>query len=594
MTALQTYPNQTTSYVQMVPASPMVFQPQKSTQFGRRYRKGQVFGAILGVLLILSGAYVGANWLLADRVAAGTTVAGVDIGRLTKAQAISRLESELTPAGREPITLTAGEKTNNIDPTRAGLAIDAEATVANVTGFTLRPSRLVEQVRSGIHPEPLLLKVDEVRLDIAARNASVQLQAQPVDGTVQFSDGVPVATAAVSGLEVTPDEIAEALLENWLVGANPITLTGIAISPSITQQATDAAFTLAQQITSAPVQLSIGGRQVAVPVADLAAATVFHATDGELVPVFDGDMLKASVLAVADNLMQDPVDASFTFVDGRPSIIAGQNGLALDPDAVAVGVEAAATSAQRVVEVDLVATEPEITTEYLESLGVNEIVSSFSTTLTANVVRTNNLRRGAELINGIFLQPGDTFSLLNALDPITAANGFGNAGVIVGGQLTQGMGGGLSQLATTAYNAAFFAGFEDIESRPHSQFISRYPAGREATIVSGSLDMRFRNNTPYGALVQSWVAGNQIHVAIWSTPYFRVETSASARTNPQPATMITSDAPNCIPSGPGAGGFTITNFRQVFRLADNELVLDEAKTWRYLPDNGRICVGPHG
>lgn len=562
----------------------------KSTKFGSRYRKSQVLGAIIGGLLVLAGAYVGANWFFADHLAAGTTVAGVEIGRMTKTQAISTLEQQLLPRSREPITLVAGAKTYNLDPTRTGIAIDANTTVENLTGFTLSPERLIGQIRSGTHPEPLVLAVAEDQLANAARTAAVQLATRPVDGTVVFSDGVPVATNAVVGLEIAPDEISKAVVTNWLVGAEPIRLVGTPINPSVTQPATDAAFTLANQITSAPVQLNIGGQRLAINPQAISQATVFRADDGELVPHFDGEQLKESVLAVADNLLRDPVNASFAFVDGRPTIVGGETGLTLDADLVAAGVATAATSAQRTVDVELVEWQPEVTVASLEALGVNEVVSSFATTLTPNVVRTNNLRRGAELINGTLVRPGETFSLLNALGPITAANGFGQAGVIVAGQLTQGTGGGLSQLATTAYNAGFFAGFEDIESRPHSQFISRYPAGREATIVAGSLDMRFRNNTPYGAIIQSWVAGNQIHVAIWSTPYFRVETSASARTNPQPATMITSNAPDCIPSGPGAAGFTITNFRQVFRLDNSELVLDEAKTWRYTPDHGRVCT----
>jgi hypothetical protein len=68
------------------------------------------------------------------------------------------------------------------------------------------------------------------------------------------------------------------------------------------------------------------------------------------------------------------------------------------------------------------------------------------------------------------------------------------------------MGGGLSQLSTTTFNAAYEAGMEDVEHRPHSEWFSRYPAGREATIYTGVLDMRWKNTAPTGVLVQAWVA----------------------------------------------------------------------------------------
>ena len=74
---------------------------------------------------------------------------------------------------------------------------------------------------------------------------------------------------------------------------------------------------------------------------------------------------------------------------------------------------------------------------------------------------------------------------------------------IVCGNLS--LGGGLSQISTTTYNAAYFAGMDIVTHKPHSRWFSRYPEGREATIWSPDLDMKFKNSTPYGVLVQAWV-----------------------------------------------------------------------------------------
>lgn len=562
------------------------------SDLGHRYRKGQVFGAIIGTLTTLGAAYVGANWLLAERVTPGTTVAGIDIGGLPKAQAIETLDNALNPKSREPIMLVAGGQTINLDPVQAGLAFDTRETVGNLTDFSLDPTRLIDHIRGGEHIAPLVLTINEPQLERAARDASFALHSEPIDGTVVFSDGRAVATAAHVGIDVSPAEIVSFVRDNWLLTSEPFVLTGLLNPPEVTQAATDAAYTLAQKITSGPLTVRLGQeQQVVLPVADLTAATTFHNVAGELVPVFNGPKLTATILSKAPELIREPSNASFAFVADRPEIVGGQTGIDLDETMVESGISAAAISANRIADIELTVTEPEISASALEALGVAEVVSSFDTVLTANEVRTNNLRRGAELINGSLLQPGETFSLLEHLNPINESNGFGNAGIIVGGVHTEGMGGGLSQLATTAYNAGFFAGFEDVIHRPHSVFISRYPAGREATIVNPSLDMEFRNNTPYGALIQSWVADNRIHVAIWSTPYFRVETSASARTNIREATVVDSNAPNCAPQSPGADGFTITNNRQVFRLDNNERVINEANTWTYRPDNGIRCVG---
>ena len=185
--------------------------------------------------------------------------------------------------------------------------------------------------------------------------------------------------------------------------------------------------------------------------------------------------------------------------------------------------------------------------------------------------------------------PDGTFSLTEALGPVTAENGYINAGVLVGGEHVQGMGGGLSQVSTTTFNAAYLAGYEDIEHRPHTEWFSRYPEGREATIYTGVLDMKWKNNTPYGALVQEWVADNQVHVRIWSTKYWTVETSTSARSNVKQPTTVYSQSPTCVASSAGNPGFRVTTTRTL--SLDGAVKETKSFTWTYKPQNKIIC-GP--
>ena len=123
-----------------------------------------------------------------------------------------------------------------------------------------------------------------------------------------------------------------------------------------------------------------------------------------------------------------------------------------------------------------------------------------------------NITNGASKINGTLVKPGETFSLTDALGPLDAAHGFVEAGAIVSGEHTDAWGGGLSQVSTTTYNAAYLAGFEDIStSRTASGSRgTRRVASRRSSRVT--LDMRWKNNTPYGALIQAWVANNRVYV----------------------------------------------------------------------------------
>ena len=111
---------------------------------------------------------------------------------------------------------------------------------------------------------------------------------------------------------------------------------------------------------------------------------------------------------------------------------------------------------------------------------------SFTTHFPYAAYRNQNLGRAAELVDGTLLKPGETFSLNDTVGERTAANGFTKGFIISDGVFKEDFGGGVSQVATTTFNAAFFAGLEDVEHKPHSFYIDRYPVGREATVAWGA------------------------------------------------------------------------------------------------------------
>jgi vancomycin resistance protein YoaR len=554
---------------------------------GQPSRAPRVLLAAGGVVVVLAGLYTGAQALYADKVPSGTHVAGVDVGGLSSDDATKALTDALAPRAREPIQVTAGEAHTTLDPAAAGLSFDAAATVAQLTGFSMNPARLWEHVFGGDDAAP------HVALDRATFNEAVGAMAEglavpAVDGTVGFTDGAAVATPAADGTSVPAAAAGDVIRKQWLVRTDPIELPTEPVAPAVTQAQTDAALAQAQQIVAAPVTVNVGGQHAELPAATLAAAASFQPVDGSLQVAFDGAALVEDVVTRTNGLLTDPHDAHFEFQDGRPVVVGGEPGTTIDPAALGTAVQTAALGTDRTAAVELTERDPEQTKAALEQLGVTEVVSEFSTPLTNEAIRTQNLRRGAELVTGTLIRPGETFSLIDALSPIDASNGFRSAGVINNGVHTEGMGGGLSQMATTTYNAGFFAGFEDVEHRPHSVHFGRYPAGREATIFVGSLDMRFKNNSPYGAVMQAWVGGGQLHVQLWSTKYFRVETTAGERRNVVPTSPIHRSGADCARYPGGEDGFTITNTRKVFDPS-NTVVIDESKTWTYRPDNPVVC-----
>ena len=155
-------------------------------------------------------------------------------------------------------------------------------------------------------------------------------------------------------------------------------------------------------------------------------------------------------------------------------------------------------------EVDTRRIQPEVTRENAARLGLTEKLSSFTVNFEPAAYRTTNVGRAVDLINGSVVMPGETWSFNRTVGARTEANGFVDGIMIYDDQYAKAPGGGVSAVATTVFNAMFFAGLEDIYHKPHSLYFSRYPMGREATLDYNSVDMKFRNDTEYGVLMQAF------------------------------------------------------------------------------------------
>ena len=210
--------------------------------------------------------------------------------------------------------------------------------------------------------------------------------------------------------------------------------------------------------------------------------------------------------------------------------------------------------------------------------------------------RNINIGRAAALINGTLLKPGDVFSLNQIVGERTASNGFTEGYIIKDGRFRKELGGGVSQSATTTFNAMFFAGLKDVEHKPHGLFIDRYPAGREATVAWPSLDLKFQNDTKYGVLVQAYIVkGTPSHrgsitVRMWSTKtYDKVVATSPNKSNFTTGRDIKDDSKDCEPTSP-VRGFNVQYQRLFYQ--NGSVVRRENFSWRYAPTSRVICEKP--
>ena len=293
---------------------------------------------------------------------------------------------------------------------------------------------------------------------------------------------------------------------------------------------------------SGPVTLQAkGSGSFELTPAMIAEAITFAPRNGTLTPVLDPDALHAAAEpAMEDADLSTPKDAEIVISDDKPFIKPGVNGVTVLPADLAAAVEPVLVKSGKARTATVTATseEPEFSTEDAQALGVKEVTGKFTTRFPYAAYRNHNIGRAAELINNTLLKPGKTFSLNKTLGERTRKNGYVKGYIIRDGRFVMELGGGVSQSATTTFNAAFFAGLKDVEHRPHGLYINRYPAGREATVFWPTVDLRFKNDTDYGVLIEARMVEatpekeGRITVSMWSTKtYDKVESSDLRRSN---------------------------------------------------------------
>jgi vancomycin resistance protein YoaR len=161
-------------------------------------------------------------------------------------------------------------------------------------------------------------------------------------------------------------------------------------------------------------------------------------------------------------------------------------------------------------------------------MGISGVVGTYTTDYGGVPNRIHNVQLVAHLLDGKLIAPGATFSFNRATGARTAAKGFLEAPVIINGELTTGLGGGVCQVSTTVFNAAFVAGLPITERTNHALYISHYPQGRDATVDYPDVDLKFRNDTPHWLLLRTFVGSYSLTVTLYGSPTGRKVESTTA------------------------------------------------------------------
>ena len=532
-----------------------------------------VAGAALGVLLAGVGGLTAAR---AGEAPPGAAVEGTELGGLDRAQvraAVERLAQERT-SGALPVVA----REVRAELSRDLVDVDVDATVDAVMDEGGSP--LTALLRRGDDVD-LRTAVDRDRLAQRLTALALDVDREPFRGAIAVQGLTVTASPPTAGRELDSAAAADLVAPALEAGTDePVVLPVTDIAAGTTPAQVEAVAVAARAALAGPFALGTGAVRVAVGPADVAPLLTMAEVGGTPVLTLDTAALRVVVAARAAPLTTRPRSAGFVVAGAatpvttqgdlawtpRPASVAvrpGTAGREVDVDAATARLRALVLAADRSAPqpLPLRTVEPPLTTAQAQAARVRTLLGTFTTAFQAGQPRATNIRRIAALVDGAYVAPGEVLSLNGVAGQRTAARGFVADGAIVDGVLTDEVGGGVSQFATTLFNAAFFAGLPIPEHKPHSFYISRYPAGRESTVYYGAIDVKVRNDTSAGLLVRTRSTPGSVTVELYGDNGGRRVTSTSGPRRPRADGGFDIAVTRTISGGDGRGE------RRVFRTS---------------------------
>lgn len=443
----------------------------------------------------------------------------------TRAEVAREVESLAQRFATRRIDLRGAGITAAVSATQLGYGVDVVATVEAVlqTGHRDRgPLGPLRWAKALVVDRPVAL-----RMTLDSETARAALVS--VEGSRRTEPTEPTLAATVEGVRLVPGSPGTAIDLDAALSSLPrtivdpraplrIDLRQVVTRPKVSDEAVAALAARATANTDGQITVRIDDATHTIDGKALRPGFGVSVSGDRptltLDPAHVGEVLKAAIQP-----KPNPTGVRFTLADGKMVPVPGRD------VTVCCSSEAPALLVAAVLEGRSEVTLPSRTltaaegVEWAAGLGVNEVVGEFTTRHPAGQPRVRNIHRMADELRGWLIAPGETFSVNGAVGRRTAEKGYVNAPVIDEGQFKNDIGGGVSQFATTLFNAAFFAGLDIPEHKAHSIYISRYPFGREATLAYPSVDLKIRNNTPYGVVIWPTYTDASITVQLWSTRY---------------------------------------------------------------------------
>jgi vancomycin resistance protein YoaR len=598
-----------------------------------RFSIEQAFISLLIGLLIfflsLSIFIIGTQVWYAGRIFPGVRVAGIDVGGISPQEASKRIATEITFPDQGKILIRDGQQIWVATPAQLGLFLDPQNSARSAyqvgrngwiverlraqfyawyIGHNLSPDMIYDQRITYAYLTSLAKEVDKptIEASLDLKGTEVVVHAGQVGRTVDVQKNLVLLSLQLQTLH---DGVIDLLVND----SAPIIL-----DPS--KQAELARNMLSQPLTiTLPAQEASQAGPWTIDPPTLATMLTFERVketgSAQYQVRLDSEQLRKFLIGLAPSLSRGSQNARFTFNDDsheleviQPAVI----GRELDVDNSMKTIQEKLYGGEHSIPLVINYTNPPVIDQTRgEDIGVRELIhSETSYFYGSSEARVQNIQAAAAKFHGLMVAPGETFSMASAIGDITLDNGFAEALIIVGGQTVKGVGGGVCQVSTTLFRAAFFAGFPIAERHAHAYRVYYYEkvsgnridtnlAGLDATVFVPIVDFKFVNDTPYWLLMETYVnpGSSSITWKFYSTSdNRRVEWDTTGATNIIPAPEPLYRENPDLPSGTikqvdwEADGADVTVNRTVYR--SDAVYLQDTIYTHYEPWQNVFEYGP--
>ena len=485
---------------------------------------------VLLTFTVLGLAFAGSEERLPD----GSQIAGVDVSGLTTSEARSLLEQRSRELGQTPVTFTAGGKRWRVKPDSVLVDVDWAAAVeaAHRQGEGFGPLRGIKRIGVRVFGGEVVptTKVYDAAVTSYVNRFARALDRPRVEPSLRMR-GLEAEVVDGRNGRLLDREAAQQVLVRSLTGLSrePVPLPLKADHTRLSTRDLTGAEVKVETAVSAPADLAYGSggwHLTRAKIARLLSLPSGGSTEIELA----GPAANRFFANLKRRVNHAPKDAGFAIgARNVVHVVPAEPGRTLNKPATTRNLMAALLStSNRRAELSVTSALPERTTQEAKAMGITGLVGAYQTFYGGVANRIHNVQLVARLIDDHYIAPGSEFSFNATTGERNADKGFLEAPVIINGELKNGLGGGVCQVSTTTFNAAYEAGLSITDRTNHALYISHYPQGRDATVNYPDTDLKFQNDTEHWLWLRTFVSASSLTVALYGTPQNRRVESETA------------------------------------------------------------------